>query len=109
MTDTVKVLAQIQPAANTLTAAYTVPAGKTCTMSSLTVCNTNAFVSGFFVSVAVGGAADNMAQYIYYSLPIIANDTFIATIGLTLATGDVVRVQALNTGLAFNFFGIEIV
>lgn len=55
----------------------------------------------------MSGNADDPSQYLYYDLPLDANDTFIATIGLTLANSDVIRVQAASNGIAFNFFGIE--
>ena len=106
--DTVKVLAQVKPAATTLTAAYTVPANKSATVSSLVVCNTAASVSYFRVSVCVAGAADDLKQYLYYDLPIDSNDTFIATIGLTLAATDVIKVRSSDGNLAFNFSGIEL-
>jgi hypothetical protein len=60
------------------------------------------------VSIAVAGAATSNKDYIYYDLPIGANDTFIATIGITLATTDEVRVYASNTNLSFSLYGSEI-
>lgn len=107
MTDSVKVLAQVSPAAATLTTGYTAPSA--ATMSSIVICNTNASVTYFRISVAPSGASDNLAQYLYYDLPLDANDTFIATIGLTLAATDIVRVYAANNNVAFTFFGIEII
>ncbi len=108
MTDSVKVLAQLEPLATTLTTAYTVPASTSTTMSSISICNTNAGVTYFRVSVSIAGATDSLKQYLYYDLPLEGNDTFIATIGLTLGETDVVSVQAVDAGVAFNFFGIEI-
>lgn len=106
--DTVKVLAQVKPAATTLTTAYTVPASTSTTMSSIVICNTSASVSYFRISVCVAGAADDLKQYLYYDLPLDSNDTFIATIGLTLAATDVIKVRSSDGNLAFNFSGIEI-
>lgn len=109
MVDKVKVLAQVTPSAAVLTTAYTVPANTTTTISSYVVCNTNVSTSNFRISIQVNGAADNIKQYLYYDLPILGNDTFIGTIGVTLGSGDVVAVQAMNTNVAFSLFGIEIV
>jgi hypothetical protein len=39
---------------------------------------------------------------------IAANDTFIATIGVTLATTDKVKVYATTANLTFQLFGSEI-
>jgi hypothetical protein len=72
------------------------------------VCNRSSVLSTFRVSVAVGGGATANKDYIYYDLPIGANDTFIATVGLTLAATDVVRVYASNTNLSFSLYGSEI-
>jgi hypothetical protein len=106
--DTVKTLAQIKPAATILTTAYTVPSNTTATISSIVICNTSASVSYFRVSVCIAGAADDLKQYLYYDLPLDTNDTFIATIGLTLAATDVIKVRSSDGNLAFTCFGIEL-
>lgn len=103
-----KVLGQVSPSATTETALYTVPAATSAVASSVIVCNRSAVLSTFRISIAVGGAATATKDYIYYDLPIGANDTFIATIGVTLAATDVVRVYASNTNLSFSLYGSEI-
>lgn len=108
MAETIKVLAQADPAAATLTDAYTVPAATNAVLSSIVVCNRDPAATVFRISVAVAGAADSNEQYIYYDLPISGNDTFIATIGLTLDETDVIRVYAFLATLSFSFFGTEI-
>lgn len=108
MTSTYKVLAQLKPAATTLTTAYTVASATSTTVSSVVVCNTNNTSVTFRISVAIAGAADTKEQYLYYDLPLQGNDTFIATVGVTLAATDVLKVYASATNVAFNFFGVEI-
>jgi hypothetical protein len=103
-----KVLGQSSPTATTETALYTVPAATSAVASSVIVCNRSAVLSTFRISIAIGGAATTNKDYIYYDLPIGANDTFIATIGVTLATTDVVRVYSSNTNLSFSLYGSEI-
>jgi len=103
-----KVLGQSSPTATTETALYTVLAATSAVASSVIVCNRSAVLSTFRISIAIGGAATTNKDYIYYDLPIGANDTFIATIGVTLATTDVVRVYASNTNLSFSLYGSEI-
>ena len=103
-----KVLGQSSPSATTETALYTVPAATSAVASSVIVCNRSAVLSTFRISIAIGGATTALKDYIYYDLPIGANDTFIATIGVTLATTDVVRVYASNTNLSFSLYGSEI-
>ena len=103
-----KVLGQSSPSATTETALYTVPSATSFVASSVIVCNRSAVLSTFRISIAVGGGATANKDYIYYDLPIGANDTFIATIGVTLAATDVVRVYASNTNLSFSLYGSEI-
>lgn len=106
MADTLKVLAQLTPSATTETDFYTAPSA--ATVSSIVVCNRGSSSTTFRISVAVAGAAANNKQYLYYDITIPANDTFIATIGLTLANTDVIRVYAGNSNLSFNAFGVEV-
>ena|ERR1022692_449169 len=108
MTDTLYVLAQISPAANTVTAAYTVPALKSTVLSSIFVCNTNVTAQTFCISIAIAGAVDAPVQYIYYNLPILGNDTFVLTTGITLATTDVINIKANATLINFTIFGDEV-
>ncbi len=102
-----KVLGQLNPSATTLTDLYTVPLATKTTCTSIVVANRSATPTSFRISVAKAGAADDAKQYLYYDVPISANDTFIATIGITLETTDVVRVYAGAATLSFNLFGIE--
>jgi hypothetical protein len=107
MATTYKILGQSKPNAATLTDAYTVPAATTATVSTITVANQSATATSFRVSVAVNGAADTAAQYIYYDIAISGNNTFAATIGLTLGAGDVVRVYNTLATCSFNIFGVQ--
>jgi hypothetical protein len=108
MADTLKNLAQVNPSATTLTDGYTVPSSTQASISSIVIANRSATPTTFRISVAVGGAADNNKQYLYYDVPIGGNDTFVATLGITLATTDVVRVYAAAATLSFNIFGVEV-
>lgn len=108
MANTYLVLSQTKPSATTLTDSYTVPGATSATVSSLVVCNQSATATSFRISVAVAGAADNTKQYLYYDVPINGNDTFIATVGITLATTDVIRVYATLATLSFNFYGVQL-
>lgn len=95
------------PAAGVLTDCYTAP-GKVV-VSSFTACNQSKTIdANIRMSVVVAGAADEAKQYIYYDLPLFAADTFIATIGITLSAGDVLRVLSDSGLVSFNFFGVEI-
>lgn len=108
MADTLKVLGQLTPAATTVTDLYTVGAGKSATVSSITVCNRAATAATFRVSVAAAGAADALSQYIFYDQAIDANSTFVVTIGITLAATDEIRVYTSTANFSITAFGVEV-
>lgn len=108
MTETYKVLGQDAPGAATLTKLYTVPAATQTVCSSLVVTNRSGAAKSFRVSIRIAGAADAPKQYLYYDVNIPRNDTFVATLGITLATTDEVWVYGSTGDLSFNLFGTEI-
>ncbi len=108
MADTIKILGQLAPAATTLGTIYTVPGTATATISSVAVCNRGGAATTFRISTSVAGAADGTTQYLYYDTPISANDTFVATMGITLGTTDQIRCYAGNGSLTFQAYGVEI-
>lgn len=108
MADTLKVLSQSLPAAGALTNLYTVPSLTSTVVSSLIICNEGSTATTFRVSIAPAGAADALSQYIYYDVPLAANDTFIFTGGISLATTGVVRVRSASGLVAFSLFGVEV-
>lgn len=107
MAEALKILGQAAPGAGTLTDLYTVPASTQAVGSSFVVCNRNDYTAHFSMAVAVAGAADTEKQYHYWEQEVPANETFIATIGMTLAATDVVRVLSLEGGMSFNLHGTE--
>jgi hypothetical protein len=107
MAEAQRILGQAAPAAGVLTDLYTAPSR--AVVSSVTACNRSSTAdTRFRLSVASGGAVDSPDQYVYYDLPLFAADTFIATVGITLAAGDVVRCYADSASVSFNLFGVEI-
>lgn len=109
VTETVKILAQVNPTANILTDAYTVPAGKSTAVSTVVVCNRNLLSQiHFSITIAVAGATDDAKQYLYYLCEVAIQDTFAFTFGLSLSSGDVIRVLADDADVAFNIYGIEL-
>ena len=107
MATAVKVLGQSAPTAATLTTLYTVPSATSAVVSSLVVANRGTVATTFRVAVRPAGASIADAHYLYYDVESPANDTFIATIGMTLAATDVVSVYATLATLSFTLFGEE--
>lgn len=107
MGESAKVLGQLDVPATTLTDVYTVPASTQTTISSLLICNRTGSTKTFRASIAVGGIGDDPKQYIYYDVTLLKNDTFAATLGLTMAAGDIFRAYASAAGLSFSLYGVE--
>ena len=109
MAEASKTLAQSNPSAATLTDLYTAPADTSTIASSIFVVNRGGSGSAKFrIAIAKAGEADSLKQYIYYDLPIDENDTFVATVGITLEATDVVRIETDIATLSFNLMGVEI-
>jgi hypothetical protein len=107
MSTTYKVLGQSAPAANTLTTIYTVPASTTTVCSTLAIANRG--VSTFFrIAVRPANAAIANSHYIAYDTVISQYDSIFLTLGISLATTDVVSVQATTADVSFSLFGAEI-
>lgn len=107
MTTTYKVLGQSNPSATTLTTLYTVPSSTSTVASTLAVCNQGVSTT-FRVAVRPAGASIVAQHYIVYDNYVNAGDTVFLTLGLTLATTDVVSVYAGTANLSFNLFGSEL-
>ena len=108
MPATLKVLGQLAPNATTEGDLYTVAAATTAVASSVVICNRNSAAATFRVSVSVGGAATATKDYLYYDVTLGGNDTFVATIGMSLGAADKVRVYGSTANLSYTLFGQEV-
>ena len=108
MPTTYKVLAQSNPSATTATTLYTVPSATSSVVSTITICNQAASAGTYRIAVRPGGATLAASQYVAYDVAIAANDTTALTLGITLATTDVVTVYASSATMSFAAFGSEI-
>jgi glucose-6-phosphate dehydrogenase assembly protein OpcA len=109
MATTYKVLGQSNPSATTATTLYTVPASTSTVVSTITVCNQAASAATFRIAVRPAGTTLASQHYIAYGSTVAANDTTALTLGITLATTDVVTVYASSATVSFTAFGSEIV
>lgn len=106
MATVLKRLGQGAPSATTNTTIYTATGGG-AVVSTIFACNRSASdTTKFRIAVATTGTPNN-EDYIYYDLDIGPNDTFHATVGLTLAAGERIIVYADKTGMSFSAFGQE--
>lgn len=107
MATTYKVLGQSNPAAITNTTLYTVPASTSTVVSTLSIANLGVSTT-FRVAVRPAGATLANQHYIVYDSALNAGSAVYLTIGLSLATTDVVTVYAGTANVAFGLFGSEV-
>ena len=102
-----KVLGQVHVAASTDTTLYTVPSATSAVCSTLSVCNLGVSTT-YRIAVRPAGAAIADQHYLVYEAAINQYDTVMLTLGITLATTDVVTVRAGSADVTFQLFGSEI-
>lgn len=106
-----KILGQSNPGANVLTTLYTVPAGNSAIISSITIANLDEEPTdggAFRIAVNTSSAAVSNASYIAYGVNVPGRDTVTLTLGLTLNAGSIVSVNANSSLIAFSAFGTEV-
>ena len=108
MATTYKVLGQSAPSANTATTLYTVPADTQAVVSTLVVANRAASTATYRIAVRPAAATLANQHYVAYDVTVGASDSTTLTLGITLATTDVITVYASTANLSFNVFGSEI-
>ena len=108
MATTYKVLGQVNPSATTATTLYTVPGATSAVVSTISVCNQAGTAATFRIAVRPAGASLAAEHYIVYGATVPASDSTMITVGLTLATTDVVTIYASSATLSFNAYGSEI-
>lgn len=103
-----KVLGQSAPSATTATTLYTVPAATSAVVSTIVVANRDATSATFRLAIRPAGATLANQHYVAYDCSVGANDSTALTLGITLATTDVITVYASSANLTFNAYGSEI-
>ena len=108
MATTYKVLGQSKPTAATTTTLYTVPASTSAVVSSLVITNITNDASNLRIAIQPAGEALADKHYIAYDQQIGAYGSRTYTIGMTLATTDVVSIRDSAGKCSFSLFGSEI-
>lgn len=102
---------------NAYTSLYTVPAGTSAVISTLSICSIG--VEDIFRVAVIkvgeetvdddsGAVRPSSHQYLVYDAPIAKGESIFMTLGLTLAEGDSVCVFSGTPYVTFNLFGSEI-
>lgn len=102
-----KVLGQINPTSGSLNVLYQVPVATTSVCSTLVIASIGAS-SNVRVAVQPASASIQNKHYIVYDSAVNQYDSTFLTLGLTLATTDVISVQSSTNSSSFTLFGSEI-
>lgn len=109
MATTYKVLGQSAPANTSNADLYTVPAATSAVISTITVSNVTSTSATYQIYIRPGGAAASTANALVYNATVAGNDVEAITIGVTLATTDVVTVKSgTASAITFQAFGSEL-
>jgi glucose-6-phosphate dehydrogenase assembly protein OpcA len=108
MATTYKVLGQSNPAATTATTLYTAPSLTSTIVSTITVCNQTSTAATYRIAVRPAGATLAAQHYVAYDVSLPGNATDTLTLGVTLATTDIITVYTSATTVSFNAYGSEI-
>ena len=108
MATTYKVLGQSNPSATTNTTLYTAPSSTSTVVSTIVVCNQSSSAATYRIAVRPAGASVAAQHWIVYGATVGGSDSTALTLGLSLATTDVITVYASTANLSFSAFGSEI-
>jgi hypothetical protein len=103
-----KVLGQLNPSATTATTLYTVPSSTSTVVSTIMVTNQGAAAATFRIAIRPAGATLENKHYIAYDVTIASLDSVAVTVGLTLATTDVITIYSSTATMSFSAYGSEI-
>ena len=87
---------------------YTVPSATQTVASTVTVSNLGTSASTYRIAVLPSGQTLAKKHWLVFDAPIAANSVETYTIGMTLATGDIIKVAAESADVSFSAFGSEI-
>ena len=102
-----KVLGQVAPLADVTTDVYTVPTDTSAIISTISVCS-RAASTPIRVAIRPGGETLDNKHYIVHDVTLEAYEALFLTVGLTLASGDVISVYNTTEDSSFNVYGSEI-
>lgn len=108
MPTTYKSPAQLEPAANTLSSLYVVPANTQAVVSNIHACNLGATSASIRVAVRPDGAAIADQHYLFFGLTVTSFDTIEFGHGITMDASDVMSVWSSTGSVSFNLSYAEV-
>lgn len=112
-TSSYKILGQIATAtvgATTETTLYT-STGVQAVVSSIVICNQAASAATYRIAIqpsADAGSSATAKHWIVYGATVAASDSTVLTVGLTMASGDRLRVFGSTATMSFSAYGSEL-
>jgi hypothetical protein len=104
-----KILGQVNPAVQTYTTLYTVPASTESVISTISICNANTTANAnYSILVRPAGQTINARHFLTSNNVVGALDTIMLTVGLTLGNTDVITVWTTSPNISFGLYGSEI-
>lgn len=104
-----RVLGQVNPAVQTYTTLYTVPAATQAVISTISICNANTSANAnYTIAIRPAGEAIAARHFLTSNNVVGALDTIMLTVGLTLGNTDIVTVWTTNPNISFGLYGSEI-
>lgn len=102
------ILGQVAPVAATLTVLYSAPVRPAAKYARAKVIAANRGVASdtFRIAISPNGVPIAVAHYVAYDKAIGANDS-LASVEVTIGSGDVVRVYSAGGSMSFTFTGEE--
>jgi len=101
------ILGQKNPASNTLTNLYTVPAGNSAVISSINIANLDANAAAFSIAANISGVATSNTNFLAWRISIPGNDSIALSLGVTLNASSQLSVNANTSTVTFSAFGTE--
>jgi hypothetical protein len=108
MPNTYKSPAQLEPAANTLSSLYVVPADTQAVISNIHACNLGSTTASIRVAVRPDGTSIANQHYLFFGLTITAFDTIEFGHGITMDATDVLSVWSSTGSVSFNLSYAEV-
>jgi hypothetical protein len=111
MAQSFKRLGAINPAANTQTNVYVVPAATEAVISTFTVCNQSADNASFSLiqmDASEYSSPAPEATFLVRGAVVPAADTLVLTIGVTANAGSIIAANTNSSNISFGAFGSEI-
>ena len=109
MANTYKILGQSAPANTSNANLITVAASTSTVVSTLVVANVTSGAATCRVFARIAGASAVVGNALAYDITVLGNTTTTLTLGITLATTDVLTIQSgTASALTFTAFGSNI-